>query len=114
MQQVIAAGSSAAVIMLSVTGCSALEGSSATTATCDDYVAADFHQQGDMQRSLLKAHDLDDLSIDNALGLTTALEDYCGSSLVGHQGGHAQQHGSARIDQAVNWTQVASAGRWPQ
>jgi hypothetical protein len=106
------AGAWSTVIMTCV-GCSVLGGSGASAVTCNEYVAADFNKQGDIDRDLLKSHDLEGLSMDNTMGLTSALEDFCGSTLMGHKEGRAERNGSRPIDDAVNWQQVKNSGSWP-
>jgi hypothetical protein len=80
------------------------------SATCDDYARADFDEQGDIQRDLLKAHDLDPSSISNTAGLTGAIEDACGGELTNHRNGHAARNGSSKIDDLINWR----SGTWPR
>lgn len=87
-------------------GCSS--GPDPSSVTCDDYARADFKQQGEIQRALLKAHGLDGGSIDNAAGLTGALEDACGWESSNHKLGHAAKNGSRRLDDLINW----KSGKW--
>lgn len=84
-----------------VVGCSS--GPDASTVTCDDYAKADFKQQGEIQRALLKAHDLETSSINNTAGLTNALEDVCGWESSNHKNGRAAKNGSQRLDDLINW-----------
>lgn len=91
---------------LSLAGCST--GLDPSSVTCDDYAQADFQQQGDIQRALLKAHGLDTGSVDNAAGITGALEDACGWESSNHKNGRAAKNGSRRLDDLINW----NSGRW--
>lgn len=91
----------ASCAMLVAAGCSS--GPDAATVTCDDYARADFKQQGEIQRALLKAHDLETSSISNTAGLTSALEDACGWESSNHKNGRAAKNGSRRLDDLVNW-----------
>ncbi|MDP9905606.1 hypothetical protein [Arthrobacter bambusae] len=89
----------AATILLS--GCN-----SAGSMTCDQYAAQSFNDRQNTERALLSAHDLDQNSIGNTVGLLNALNSYCGVSGLGSE--KARQNGSSTLDKAVNW----SAKNW--
>lgn len=89
----------AATILLS--GCN-----SAGSTTCDQYAAQSFNDRQSTERALLAAHDLDQNSIGNTMGLLNALNSYCGVSGLGSE--KAGQNGSSTLDKAVDW----SAKNW--
>ncbi|GAA2145760.1 hypothetical protein GCM10009825_38770 [Arthrobacter humicola] len=78
----------------------------AGSTTCDQYAAQSFNDRQSTERALLSAHDLDQNSIGNTMGLLNALNSYCGVSGLGSE--KAGQNGSSPLDKAVNW----SAKNW--
>ncbi|MBT8162571.1 MULTISPECIES: hypothetical protein [Arthrobacter] len=78
----------------------------AGSTTCDQYAAQSFSQRQSTERDLLTAHDLDQNSVGNTLGLLNALNSYCGVSGLGSE--KAGQNGSSTLDNAVDW----SAKNW--
>ena len=113
-QRVMLLGAAALTVAAFSAGCS---GSEQPNATCDDYARAgvpmlpvvvgdaraDFKQQGEIQRALLKAHDLDTTSVSNTIGLTSAIEDKCGWEHTTSKNGKATRNGSKKIDDLINW-----------
>ncbi|WP_416417172.1 hypothetical protein [Paenarthrobacter aromaticivorans] len=75
--------------------------------TCDEYAAQTFSERKKIEKSLLEAHNLETLDLDNMLGLQQALSKYCG--VYSFQGSDkAGSNGSSSIDKAVKW----SSKRW--
>ncbi|BBZ68573.1 hypothetical protein MINS_40020 [Mycolicibacterium insubricum] len=99
-QRVLLLGAAALTVASFTAGC---PGSEQSNATCDDYARADFKQQGEIQRALLKAHDLDTTSVSNTIGLTSAIEDKCGWEHTNSKNGKATRNGSKKIDDLINW-----------
>ena len=93
-------------------GCDSSNG--ATKLTCDEYAVKDFDARGDVIQDLLKAHDLEPLGMGNNMGLTAALEDFCGFSPLNYKNGSAAKNGSRKIDGAVDWELVKTSGKWPE
>jgi putative hemolysin len=75
--------------------------------TCDEYAAQTLGERHKTERALLEAHDLEPHAMGNALGISQAVNSYCG--MVGIQDKEtAKQNGSSQLENAVNWT----AKRW--
>lgn len=89
----------AATLLLS--GCNG-----AGSTTCDQYAGQSFNDRQSTERALLAAHDLDQNSIGNTMGLLNALNSYCGVSGLGSE--KAGKNGSSTLDKAVDW----SAKNW--
>lgn len=71
--------------------------------TCDEYAAQPFSERKKIEKSLLEAHNLETLNLDNTLGLQQALSKFCGVySFKGSD--KAGANGSSPIDKAVNWS----------
>ncbi|TFD13139.1 hypothetical protein [Cryobacterium sp. TMT4-10] len=76
--------------------------------TCDEYAAMDNASRQSTERALLKAHNLDTGTIGNSLGVTAALDSYCGVSdnvIAGLPSSKAAtQNNDSAIDNATDWT----------
>jgi signal transduction histidine kinase len=76
--------------------------------TCDQYAALSRSERGDVESALLKAHNLEVYSVSNALGITQAIDKYCGvqDNAFGPMPGStkATLNNSSPIDQAVDWS----------
>lgn len=75
--------------------------------TCDEYAAQSRSDRLATEKALLEAHDLEPLAMGNALGLSQAINSYCG--LIGIQDKEAaKKNGGSPLDKAVDW----SAAQW--
>lgn len=78
--------------------------------TCDQYAAMSTTGRRDVESSLLKAHNLDVYSVSNVLGVTQAIDSYCGVEdyVLSSGSTKATQNNNSPIDRAVDW----SAKHW--
>lgn len=107
-QQFHPAGPAALTILIGMTAAVLLSGcNGAGSTTCDQYAAQSFTDRQSTERALLAAHDLDQASIGNTMGLLNTLNSYCGVSGLGNET-RAGQNGSSPLDKAVDW----SAKNW--
>ena len=91
-----------ALVVVSLTGCS-----NPGALTCDEYAAQSRSDRSATQRALLEAHDLEPHAMGNALGITQAINSYCGLTGIKDKEA-AKKNGSNPLDKAVDW----SAARW--
>lgn len=91
-----------AIASTSLVGCS-----DPGATTCDEYAALSRGERQKTEKALLEAHNLETRNLDNMLGLSEALSNYCGvNSLKGND--KARSNGSNSLEKAVNW----SAKKW--
>ncbi|CAN7342860.1 hypothetical protein [Arthrobacter sp. LjRoot14] len=99
---VLAAAALAILAAASLTGCS-----NAGKTTCSEYAAKSYSDKQNTSKALLAEHDLEPNDVGNTVGLSQALDSFCGLS-GGFQPGKASRNASTPLDEAVNW----SAKRW--
>lgn len=85
-----------------LTGCS-----NAGKTTCSEYAAKTYSDKQSTSKALLEEHDLEPNDVGNTVGLSQALDSFCGLS-GGFKAGTASRNGSSQLNDAVNW----SATRW--
>lgn len=100
--QVLAAAALAIMAATTLTGCS-----NAGKTTCSEYAAKSYSDKQSTSKALLQEHDLEPNDIGNTVGLSKALDSFCGLP-GGFQPGTASRNGSSPLNEAVNW----SAKRW--
>jgi hypothetical protein len=98
----LAATALAILAAASLTGCS-----NAGKTTCSEYAAKSYSDKQSTSQALLQEHDLESNDVGNTVGLSKALDSFCGLS-GGFKPGTAARNGSSPLDSAVNW----SAKRW--
>lgn len=79
--------------------------------TCEEYAALSYDEQFDLERDLLRAHDLESYDVGNGVGVRQSILSHCGlsgSNIVTGQVETATQNMSSPIDDAVNW----DSGSW--
>ena len=91
-----------ALVVVSLTGCS-----NPGALTCDEYAAQSRSDRSATQKALLEAHDLEPNAMGNALGISQAINSYCGLTGIKDKEA-AKKNGSNALDKAVDW----SAARW--
>jgi hypothetical protein len=75
--------------------------------TCDEYAAQSRSDRLATEKSLLEAHDLEPKAMGNALGISQAIDSYCGLTGIKDKEA-AKKNGGNPLDKAVDW----SAKRW--
>jgi len=93
-RSVLAAMLGAAALALSLTGCSG-----AGDTTCQEYAEMGLKGQTSELRSLLSSHDLDPDSSSNIAGVTQAVANLCGSTVMLGQ----TSNPDAVLDDAADW-----------
>lgn len=100
---VLAAAVLAILAATSLTGCS-----NPGAMTCDEYAALTTGERLKVQRELLIAHDLEPNNMGNSLGVSQAVDSYCGLNGISDKEAAAKANRKNPIENAVNW----SAKRW--
>lgn len=99
------------LLTLALAACSSE--SAAKSVTCNEWVESALKSDKvDYPGDLLEAYDMDRYSINNTMGLTSALLDYCGDPITAVEG-KARRNGNSPIDNAVDWEEVKRTGNWP-
>lgn len=86
---------------LSLAGCAA-----PGDTTCDEYAALSYEEQSQLERDLLRAHDLEPNSVGNSIGVRQNILSFCGLpglNMVGGGTETATQNTSSPIEDAVDW-----------
>lgn len=91
-----------ALAFVSLSGCS-----NPGAVTCDEYAAQSRSEKSATQKGLLEAHDLEPNAMGNALGVSQAINSYCGMTGIKDKEA-AKKNGSNPLDKAVDW----SAKQW--
>lgn len=82
--------------------------SNAGGTTCDEYAAMDNSGRQSTEKGLLRAHNLDTDALGNSLGVTAAIDSYCGvldNVIAGLPGSEAAtQNNDSAIENATDWT----------
>ncbi|WP_159828983.1 hypothetical protein [Arthrobacter sp. 9AX] len=81
--------------------------SNAGATTCSEYAAKTYSEKQNTSKALLQEHDLEPNDVGNTVGLSKALDSYCGLT-GGFQPGSSSKNVSSTLDKAVDW----SAKRW--
>ncbi|WP_075365038.1 hypothetical protein [Desulfosporosinus metallidurans] len=102
----------AAVLALLIAAPMLISCSNPGATTCDQYAAMPSAARRDVEKQLLQSHNLEDVNLGNALGVTKSIDNFCGCSdniIAGLPSStRATKNNSSSIDKAVDW----SAKRW--
>lgn len=88
-------------VVLGLASCSSA--ADASNVSCKEWANSDSHARQQIERNLLKAHDLEKNSVGNVTGLYSALMDFCGYPDVIQKTGKGLKNGSRPIEEAVDW-----------
>lgn len=91
-----------ALAVVSLSGCS-----NPGALTCDEYAAQSRSERTATQKGLLESHGLEPKALGNALGVSQAINSYCGMTGIKDKE-TAKENGSRPVDNAVDW----SAKQW--
>lgn len=86
------------VACLSLTGCS-----NPGATTCDEYASKTRSERTAIEKALLEAHDLEPNAIGNALGVSQAINSYCGLNGITPQE-KAKRNNANPLEKAVDWS----------
>lgn len=92
----------AGLLMITMTGC----GAARSQTTCQEYGVLSAAEQHDLLDSLLQEHDLETPNVSNAVGVQSAVDEFCGTT-TGF-GFPAKTNLQAPLEQAADW----GSGKW--
>lgn len=87
-----------AVACMSLAGCS-----NPGATTCDEYAGKTYTERKAIEKALLEAHDLEPNAMGNALGITQAVNSYCGLNGITTQE-KAKRNNANPLEKAVDWS----------
>lgn len=101
--EILVAAALALLTSVSLTSCS-----NPGSMTCDQYAGLSTSERLKVQKELLVAHDLEPNAMGNALGVTQAVNSYCGLNGITDKEPAAKANRNSPLENATNW----SATRW--